>query len=72
MQRGEPAERKKWHIGDTVTSKIVDESIVGSMHEVVLVLHADDRSDPSCFGELRGCDITQPDMTDQTFLLELG
>ena len=72
LQWGEPAEWKEWHIGDTVTSKIGDESIVGSMREVVVVLHADDGSDPSCFRDLRGRDVAQPDMTHQTLLLEFG
>jgi hypothetical protein len=67
-----PSEWKEWHVGDTLTSKISYECIIGSMREVVVVLYADDRSDLSGFRDLRGRDVAQPDMTQQIFLLELG
>jgi len=72
LEWSEPSEWKEWHVGDTFTSKIGYECIIGSMREVVVVLYADDRSDLSGFRDLRGRDVAQPDMTQQTLLLELG
>jgi len=60
-------EWKEWHIGDAVTSKIRDKCIVGSMCQVVLVLHADNRNNPPRFCELCRRDIAQANMADQAF-----
>ena len=68
----EPAEWKEWHVGDAVTSKIGYECLIGSMREVVVVLYADNRSDPSGFRDLPGRDVAKTDMTHQTILLEFG
>jgi hypothetical protein len=64
LERSEPTEWKEWHIGDAAASEIGDESFVGPMCEVVLVLHADDRNDTSVFVDLRGRDIAKPDDGD--------
>src|ERR1700729_4425641 len=72
LEWSKTAKRKEWHVGDAVTSKIGYECIIGSVREVVVVLHANDRSDLSGFRDLRGRGVAQPDMTHQALLLEFG
>src|SRR5277367_6794037 len=72
LQWAEAAEWEEWHVGDGMAGKIVDQGIVGSVHQVVHVLHTDNRSDLSRLRDLRRRDVAQPDVTNQTLLLELG
>ena len=53
LEWSEPTEWKEWHVGDAVAGKIGYERIIGPMREVVVVLYADDRSDPPGFLDLR-------------------
>src|SRR5580698_9689633 len=72
LQWREPAKRKERHVRNPVASEILDERVIGSMHEVVMILYADKRDNPPRFRNLSWRDIAQPDMTYQAFLLKLG
>src|SRR5580704_6801926 len=43
LQWREPAERKERHVRNPVASELVDERVIGSMHEVVVILYTDNR-----------------------------
>ena len=60
LEWSKTAKWKEWHVGDAVTSKIGYECIIGSMREIVVVLHANDRSDLSGFRDLRGVTLLSP------------
>src|ERR1039457_6351659 len=47
LQWRKPAEWKERNVGDAVASKVRDQRIVCPMGQVVLILNADDRDDPS-------------------------
>ena len=72
LQWSKPTEWKERNVRNAVTREIRDESIVGSLCQVVLILDADDGDDPPRFRDLRGRDVAQPDMTYQALLLKLG
>ena len=42
------------------------------MHQIVLILHADNLADSATLRDLRGRDVAQPDVTHQALTLELG
>lgn len=62
LQRGETTERKEGHIGDVLTSEFVDQSVIRSMNQIVMVLHTDDLCDPSRFGDLGRGDVAHSTM----------
>jgi hypothetical protein len=72
LQRIESAQWKERHVGDAVASKLIDQSIVGPMRQIVVILDADDVTDPASFLDLRARDVAQADVTDQSFALKLG
>src|SRR5580658_4891813 len=72
LQWREPAEWKERHVRNPVVSEILDEHVIGSMHEVVVILYTDNRDHPPRFRNLGGRDVAQPDMAYQAFLLKLG
>ena len=63
LEWSEPAEWKEWNVGDSVVNKIRYERIIGSMCQVVLILHADDWCDFTRSSDLHGCDVAKADMT---------
>src|ERR1700730_8253504 len=55
-----------------MVSYVSDERLIGSMHQVIVILYAHNRHDSPRFGDLSGRDIAHPDMPDQPLLLEFG
>ncbi len=55
-----------------MVSQVSNERLIGSMHQVVVILYAHNRHDSPRFGDLSGRDITHPDMPYQAFLLKLS
>ena len=53
LQRRESAEREERHVSRTGRGEFVDQRIVVTMGNVVMVLDADDVADPAPFGDLR-------------------
>ena len=55
-------ETAKWeerHIGDLLFAQRVDERVIASLHQIVLVLHTDHRRNALCLGDLGGGDVAQ-------------
>ena len=71
LQRREAAEREERHVCDTVRGERVDERVVVTMRDVVLILHADDLGHLAALLDLRGGDVAEPDMPDEALLLQL-
>ena len=69
MQRREPAEREVRHKGDAAAGEIVDQSVVGPVCQIVLVLHADDLADLASLRDLQGRDVAEAEVADQALLL---
>ena len=65
LQRREAAKRKERHIGDAVAGEIVDHRVVGTMRQIVVILHAGDTRRSAAFGDLLGRCIAQTDVTDE-------
>ena len=61
LQWAKPAKRKERHVGDTVPPEVRDEGIVGPMRQVVMILDANDRDNPSRFRDLRVGDRKETD-----------
>src|SRR6267154_4268656 len=57
---------------DTVASKIVNQGIVDSMRQVVVILDADDFAYSAPFHDLCGGDVAQPDVTHPSLPLKVG
>src|SRR6478672_3738878 len=72
MDRCEAAKREEGHIGDAAARQFIDQRVVAAMHEVVMVLHADDLGDAARLFELARGHIAQPELSDQALPLELG
>ena len=64
-QRSEPAQRKERHEGDALACQIVDQNVIQSVREIIMVLDAHDFGDLLAFCELGGRDVAEPDMPDQ-------
>ena len=45
LERREAAKREEGHIGDAAARQFIDQRVVVAMHDVVMVLHADDLGD---------------------------
>ena len=71
-RRKAAAERKERHVRNSVLSQDVNQRIVGSICQVVLVLNADDLADSSSRRELLWRHAAQPDMADESLALEVG
>ena len=69
--RKSAAERKERDVRDSILSQEVNQRIVGSICQVVLVLDANDRADPSSRRELLWRHAAQPDMSDESLALEI-
>jgi len=64
LERAESAEREERHIGDAAAGQFVDQRIVRAMHQIVVVLHADDLGDAACLFELARGDVAQAELAD--------
>ena len=67
-----PPRGKKRHVGDLLPCQILDESVVDAMCDVIEVLDADDLRDGLGLSKLRGADIAQAEMTNESLALQLG
>ena len=66
------AERKEGHVRNSVLSQGVNQPIVHSIFQVVLVLHANDLTDSSPRRELLWRHATQANLPDQSLALEVA
>jgi hypothetical protein len=64
-------ERELRHVGDTLSSELVDQGVIGPMGEVVVVLDAGDLADLAPLRDLRPRDVAEADVPDQALLLQL-
>src|SRR5690348_9596472 len=62
LQRTESSQREERHVSDALSSKLVDESVVISMRDVVQILHANDLRYFLRFRELPRSRIAQTDV----------
>src|SRR5580658_283967 len=72
MERRKPAERE---VGDeryAVAAKFIDQGVVASMRQIVVILNANDIAYPPTVRDLRACDIAEPNVTHQPSLLKFG
>src|SRR5256712_11558023 len=69
--RKSAADRKERHVSDSVLSQDVNQRIVDSICQVVLVLSADDLTDSSSRRELFRRHTAQPDVSDQPLAPEI-
>ena len=71
LERREPTEREERRVRDPLGGAVVDEVVVGAVHQVVEVLHAHHRRDRPGLGELGGGDVADPEVADEALLLQL-
>jgi hypothetical protein len=57
LQRAKDAEREEGHVGDALLGELVDQPVVMAVGQVVHVLHAHDRRDRLCLGDLFRCGV---------------
>jgi hypothetical protein len=55
----------KRHIGDTCVRQFIDQRVVITMHEIIIVLHADDLGDAVRLFELGRSHVAQSELFDQ-------
>ena len=72
LERRESPKREEGHIGDAAARQFIDQRVVLAMHEVVMVLHADDLGDAVRLFELARGHVAQAELSDQALPLELG
>ena len=72
LEKREAAKREEGHIGDAAARQFIDQRVVVAMHEIVMVLQADDLGDAVCLLELAGGHVAQAELSDQALPLELG
>ena len=70
--RREAAKREEGHIGDAAARQFVYQRVVVAMHEIVMVLHADDLGDAVRLFELGRGHVAQAELSDQALTLKLG
>src|SRR4029077_14391735 len=69
--RKSAAERKERHVRNSLLSQDVNQRIVESICQVVLILHADDPADSSPSRQLLWRHAAQPNVSDQSLALEV-
>src|SRR5215472_6404690 len=72
LQRSEASQWKEWHVPYTLFREVIDEAIIGSVCDVVKVLHADYLRNSLSLGELLRADVAQTQMTNESLALEFG
>ena len=72
LERREPSEREVRHVGNALGGQIVDELVVAALGYVVEVLNADNLRDCLRLGQLARRYGAEPDMLNQTLLLEFS
>src|SRR5580704_1533463 len=72
LERREPSEREVRHIGNALGGQIVDELIIAALRDVVEVLDADNFCDCLRLGQLARRYGAQPDMLNESLLLQLS
>jgi hypothetical protein len=72
LQRSEPSQRKERYIRDALLLKVFYEPVFVPVCHVVKVLHANYLRNRLTLRQLRGIDIAQADMTNQSLVLQLG
>lgn len=61
LQRAKATKREERHIRNAIITQVIDQLIVPAMHEIVVVLHADDLAKPSRLPHLRWNDVAKAD-----------
>ncbi|MNN78851.1 hypothetical protein D3C81_1954440 [compost metagenome] len=69
MQRRESPQREERHIGNPLLRQLIDQRIVATIHDVVEILHADNRRYALRLRNLRGSNIAQPNVSYQPLTL---
>ena len=72
MDLVEAAQREKGHVGNPLFSEYIDHRVIGSVHEIVMVLHANDRCNALRLDDLGSGDIAETEMPDQSPLLKFS
>src|SRR5579863_775825 len=72
LERREPSEREVGHVGNALSGQIVDELIVAALRYVVEILDADNFRNGLRLGQLAGRNCAQPDMLNETLILEFS
>jgi hypothetical protein len=64
--------REVGDIGDAFVGKRFHHGVVAAICQIIKILNANDLADPAPFLDLRGRDIAEPDMTNETPRLKLS
>ena len=67
-----PPQREIGHVRDALGGQRINQAVVMAAGDIIQVLHAHDRSDPTAFRNLRGGDVAETEVADQALLLQLG
>lgn len=72
LQGRETAEREVRDVGNALGGEGIEELVVLAVGDVVEILDANDIGDLAGFRELRGGDVAEADVADESLLLEFG
>ena len=72
MKRGEASEREVGGKSDALSGAGVEESLVGPMSKIIVILYANDGSNGLRLGELLWRDIAEAEVTDKALFTEFG